>query len=405
MKNNRYNDDNNDENNYYDDIFNHSGNTNLNIHRILSNSIINSPGYDDDDDDSQNFKSSRRIIRKSKSENNRKQTKSKEYNSNKSKNNDYYSFINYNNSNNTNLPYTNPNDNMIPEEQMIPNNDNNSRTNSMENGDLQEYYDEKGDDYDYYDDPNNMNIIPLDDSYEHLYHSKKHCDRLSNTSGVIYDDNMNGSYSYNGSFLSSNKSHPGYNDNGRKHSYDSNYIIEEYPSFNDVNNKYSIVHNKSNYDFYINNPPQKIDPYYYSNNINDSYFDDFTDPAKGNVNIDPESQYYYDGNSNLYGNKHNNQDITNINSEDEIYDELTNEQLNQKINNYNNVDHQYALTPIIQVKINIYTDIYIYKIIYFYFFLFFFFLSYFILFFILFYYIYILYNRYKYNIASNNQYY
>ncbi|ORX77504.1 ankyrin [Anaeromyces robustus] len=153
--------------------------------------------------------------------------------------------------------------------------------------------------------------------------------------------------------------------------------VDEFPSFNDTinknsnnitnndifnnndNDKYSILHNRSNYDFYLKRPSQ-IDPYYYSNNINDSYFDDFPDPEDNetcnppvnSLNYIPgneeHSQYYYDGNNNCFINPNNyNKDITDIDGEGYI----NNDQLNQKIYNYNNFEQQYALTPINQGRL------------------------------------------------------
>ncbi|KAL6589236.1 ankyrin [Neocallimastix californiae] len=217
----------------------------------------------------------------------------------------------------------------------------------INNNDPQKYYDGHGDDYE--SGSNNMDTSSIDGSYKRVPQNSKNS---VNPNGLIYEDNINEKYSYKSSFSSSNNNQ-GHSDSGGKHSYDSNYNnIEEYSSVKDnFNNKYSIVNNKSNYDFYMKNLPQKIDPYYYSNNINDSYFDDFSEPINNNMNINPESQYYYDGNTNLNVNRNNNQDITNIYEDDENYNNLTNEELNEKINNYNNVDHHYALIPFIQGKL------------------------------------------------------
>ncbi|KAG4107022.1 ankyrin repeat-containing domain protein, partial [Neocallimastix lanati (nom. inval.)] len=83
LRNNVYNDHNNDSGNY-DDLLNNPSTTNPNIHQMLSDSIINSPDYYDDDN--QNYEPSERILPKRKRENNRKRIKSKKNKGNKPKN-------------------------------------------------------------------------------------------------------------------------------------------------------------------------------------------------------------------------------------------------------------------------------------------------------------------------------
>jgi len=286
----------------YNDNNNHLNNNNNDTRRLLSDSVVADPAYYNNNNDV--IIDPDKVLRDSKSESYKRHRKSKRSKSNKS---NYNSYSDHDNN------YHQPENNQY-----------------------------------YYDNSQNRRNSKNDRKSLHSYPNNSQ--NINERSGLIYNGHSYVQNPYTNNDNTENDYDPLMSNSN--HSDRTNTIIDEFSSFN---NRDDTNYNKSNYDYYIESPPKKIDPYYYSYNINDSYFDDFPDPSKKNNNsshpneINTESQYYYDGNSRCYVECNEYGDITDaINGNGGyIYND---KQLNQKIKRYSNLDQQYALTAINKVN-------------------------------------------------------